>query len=404
MVFKIKKKETRKTHKKRYVRASIKSPLRLYGNGAEGIDLDNLFEPRRLESGEAKKKEPSFCSRVSLKIKRFFVLIVSFIKRKFRERRKKTEKPWIVPALAGALSAALLVSGISAFAVLYKLFISDYFGRYEKAIVPDAVGAHVDSIRDSLDSFNVSVSYEYSESVPYGVVISQTPAPSVERKIYASGSLPTVNLLVSLGRERRIMSDYVGKSARDVTLELRNMGISVVSHSEYSDSVPSGCVIETAPAPNEEFFVKDAVTLTVSLGKKQVKASVPSVVGLTEYRATRLIEAAGLRVGSISYRNSSTAAGTVISQTPKAYSGVVFGAEVSLVVSAGEKFYEKRVPNLYGLTLDKAKRVLSDYGLVLGEVYAAKSSEPQGTVIAQTPLPDSDITPSVVTVDLYVSE
>ena len=56
------------------------------------------------------------------------------------------------------------------------------------------------------------------------------------------------------------------------------------------------------------------------------------------------------------------------------------------------------------MTLEKAKRVLADYGLVLGEVYAAKSSEPQGTVIAQAPLPDSDITPSVVTVGLYISE
>ena len=74
------------------------------------------------------------------------------------------------------------------------------------------------------------------------------------------------------------------------------------------------------------------------------------------------------------------------------------------MVSAGETFYEKRVPNLYGLTLEKAKRVLADYGLVLGEVYAARSSEPQGTVIAQSPAPDSDITPSVVTVDLYVSK
>jgi len=404
MVFKIKKKEVRETQKKKYIRASADSPKRLYGYRTDGIDLDTLFELRKLESGPSKKPRKTWFSRVLKKIGQFFALVFSYAKEKFR-RKRKSEKKWVAPALAGALCAALLVSGISAFAVLYKLFISDYFGRYERATVPDLVGENIDTVRDILpESFNLSVSYEYSEEVPYGEVISQTPAPNVERKIFAGGSLPTLNILVSLGRETRTMSNYVGKSSRDATLELRNMGISVVSHSEYSDSVPRGCVISSTPAPDENFFVKDTVSLTVSLGKKQVKASVPSVVGLTEYRAARLIDAAGLDVGTVKYRNSSTAAGTVISQSPQAYSGVVFGSDVSLVVSAGEKFYEKRVPNLYGLTLEKAKRVLADYGLVLGEVYAAESSEPSGTVIAQSPAPDSDITPSVVTVDLYISE
>ena len=406
MVFRIKKKEQKATEKKRYVRASADSPKRLYGYRNDGIDLDTLFELRKLCGSVEKEKRSSRVLCFFRRIGQILSSVGSFVKKKYCERRQKRDKPWVIPALSGALVAALVVSGISAFAVLYKLVISDYFGRYERVAVPDMVGRNVDEVSEVIPdgAFNVRVSYEYSESVPSGVVITQTPTPYVERKIFASGSLPTINLLVSLGREKQTMSDYVGKSSRDVTLELRNMGVSVVSRSEYSDSVPMGCVIETSPKADEDFFVRDTVSITVSLGKKQVKASVPSVVGLTEYRATRLIKAAGLEVGSISYRNSSTAAGTVISQTPKAYSDVVFGSKVSLVVSAGEKFYEKRVPNLYGLTLEKAKRVLADYGLVLGEIYAVSSSEPQGTVIAQSPTPDSDITPSVVTVDLYVSE
>lgn len=407
MVFRIKKKEIKRTYKKRCVRASSESPLRLYGYRTDGIDLDTLFELYKLdgECGEISSPSSSHLSALWTKFRGAFAAFGDFLKKKISTRRKKRSAPWVIPSLAGALTAALVVSGISAFAVLYKLFISDYFGRFEKIEIPDLVGSDVDTVSHIVPKrLNVSVGYEYSETVPYGEVISQSPDPHVERKVYATGEIPTLYLVVSLGRESAVMKDYIGKSSRDSMLELKNSGVSVVLRSEYSDNVPRGCVVGSEPAPNEDFFVHDTVYLTVSLGKKQVKASVPSVVGLTEYRASRLIAAAGLKVGRISYRNSSVAAGTVISQSPKGYSGVFFGSEVSLVVSAGEKFYEKKVPNLYGLSLEKAKRVLADYGLVLGEVYAAKSSEPQGTVIAQAPLPDSDITPSVVTVDLYISE
>ena len=55
------------------------------------------------------------------------------------------------------------------------------------------------------------------------------------------------------------------------------------------------------------------------------------------------------------------------------------------------------------MSIDEAKRVLSQYGLVAGNIYAVKSTETFGTVISQSPAAGEEILPSLVGVDMYVS-
>ena len=95
MVFRIKKKETKRTYKKRCVRASSESPLRLYGYRTDGIDLDTLFELYKLdgECGEISSPSSSRLSALWTKFQGAFAVFGDFLKKKISTRRKKKKRP-----------------------------------------------------------------------------------------------------------------------------------------------------------------------------------------------------------------------------------------------------------------------------------------------------------------------
>lgn len=419
--------EHKKREKKLYRRAGLDSPRRLYGYRADPIDISTLFEISKLEGPSAVKgkmakkrrygkavwagfrKAGRLFVRAFKKAGAFFFTVGEFLILRFakwKEKRKRSrEKPNMLPMLSGALCAVLLVGVLSAAAILYKLIFSNYFGSYKKITVPDLIGKSVDSLEGELtdDLYNVNVSYEYSDSAPYGTVIYQYPEGGVGRKIFSGGSLCTLNLTVSRGEKTFLMSDLVGVSLRDALLELKNEGVAVKVVEQFSDSVANGSVISSEPRAGESFWAGQSVILRVSRGKEKEYVRVPSICGLSENSASALVLGAGLLVGEISYSRSSQPAGTVISQSILQGEEVERGTEVSFVVSAGYQFNERIVPSLYGLTLDEARARLAECGLLCGNVYAVSSSEPSGTVVAQSPRASSVILPSTLTVDIYVS-
>ena len=423
-----KKHETRE--KKPYRRAGADSPHRLYGHRVDEIDLSTLFELKKLEGkvgrsprlgslfGKLSVSFRRFKRKASAVLRRFFGGVqragralgsvslrayrraCRFLEKRRAERREV--KDFYI--LSGALAAVVLVALLSVFAVLYKLIFSEYFGSFEKITVPDMVGMSYAEAREMLDeeNYNVTVSYEYSLSTEAGVVVSQYPFGGAERKIFGGGSLPTLSIVVSRGKEMIEIGDLVGKSERDASLELKNSGLTVKTLKEYSSSVPRGSVISTSPAAGKVLESGGLVVLRISLGAKKITVRVPDIVGLTEAEAISRISAAGLTVGKIKYESSTVRAGLVISQSAQSGAELEKGSEISFSVSAGKAFTEKAVPSLYGLTLAEARERLADCGLVLGNVYAATSGEKKGTVMAQSPAAGTSITSSVVSVDVYV--
>ena len=110
--------------------------------------------------------------------------------------------------------------------------------------------------------------------------------------------------------------------------------------------------------------------------------AVPSVIGLTEVKATARITQAGLR-SQIKRQTSEKAKDTVISQSPAAGAHVDPGAVVTMVVSAGRSGVE--VPDVVGLRTVAAVTKLRAAGFKskANEVFSPK---PSGTVVAQNPV------------------
>ena len=333
-------------------------------------------------------------------VRRSVLRVISFLSK--RLRRKKNSN---LPAISGALCAALVISLASAGTVVYKLFIEDYFGSYKTVSVPDFIGSVYpdNDIFSESDYCDISVSYEYDKNAPEGTVISQLPEAGVERRVYSRKNLCRVSLVVSLGERTFTTNDYSGHSIRETVLELKRESVRFLISEQYSDTVESGRIISTFPDVGEIFSAEDTVTVIVSLGPEIKYVSVPELYGMTEARAAALLETSGLKLGDITYAPSPEPRGTVISQSYTPYSSVREGETISLTVSAGEEYNEKTIPDLYGLSIEEAKERLAEYGLVCGNIYAVANGAPSGTVIAQSPIASSPINAGVVSVDIYVS-
>lgn len=221
--------------------------------------------------------------------------------------------------------ALLLLSGCIVF--------SGCQNKADDISIPNVVGLMQSEAEAVLTSSTLTVgsfSEEYSDSVPEGQVIQQSP---VAGTVVSAGS--SVVLIVSKGPELVTVPDVVGftRSAAESVIKEFGLGIGVVNE-EYNDNVPAGKVIRQNPKSGENVVFGSTVALTISKGPELI--SVPDVVGLTQSAAEAEITDVGLSVGVITQEYSPTIpAGQVISQTPAAGEQIEFNGSVALVVSIG---------------------------------------------------------------------
>ncbi len=134
-------------------------------------------------------------------------------------------------------------------------------------------------------------------------------------------------------------------------------------------------------------------------GGKQVL--VPEVVRQPEAEAMQKLAQAGLNGYVSAYRyHSEIPRGQVIGSTPAALARVRAGRRVALVISSGKR--EIGVPNLVGLGLTEAERILADTALTAGQVTRRHSDQPAGQVVSQKPAAGRKLTRGEK-VDLIVS-
>lgn len=365
----------------------------------ERIDLDALFELSALPEASREKRKRTSPLRVTRRacraVKRAFVAVFAFLKR-------RNTAPAHTAFYAGVLCSVTSIALFCSVAVIASLFLG-YFAPYQTLSVPDTVGLSIADIEEQLgEQYELLISYKNSDEVDAGVIISQIPAAGVKRRAYKNRPRSTMALTVSMGKKFYTVEDFRGRSARDAVLSLRNSEVALSTTEEYSDTVPRGAVISTTPSVGEMLLEGTPLILRVSLGKKTQTVSVPNLYGLNEAQARELLAMRGLYLGSITYAQSTAAAGKIISQSLAAYSGVSKGSYVDVTVSIGT-MSQRFVPDLYSQTLESARALLEKSGLVVGTVYTVSSAAPSGTVIMQTPAPGTAITSSINTVDLYIS-
>ena len=145
-----------------------------------------------------------------------------------------------------------------------------------------------------------------------------------------------------------------------------------------SDTVRQGRVISQDPGPEDFVDPGAEVTLVISEGKPQVQ--VPSVVGLKRGDAADQLRNAQLKVTQ-EEAESDEPKGEVVRTDPAAGEMVGEGASVTIFYSDGPE----KVPDVIGLKQGPAEQKIRDADFTPSIVESNDTTEPQGTVIQQSP-------------------
>ncbi|MFD5214104.1 Stk1 family PASTA domain-containing Ser/Thr kinase [Microbacterium sp. NPDC058345] len=154
--------------------------------------------------------------------------------------------------------------------------------------------------------------------------------------------------------------------------ELEDLGLAVDLRDEASADFAEDHVIRSTPGTGAKVSKGESVIVYVSTGANTV--SVPVLEGLSQDAATKAIEDARLKLGTVRQENDpDAAAGTVLEASEDAETEVAPGTVVNLVVANGRV----TVRNMDGWALDAATEELENLGLTATPVELGACTEGQ---------------------------
>lgn len=175
-------------------------------------------------------------------------------------------------------------------------------------------------------------SYEYSDTIEAGYVISQDPEAGAVVSKWSS-----VKVVISNGSDKIDLSkldllSLDGTAAKSL-LESRRLVVNPVE--QEHETVEKGKVISYTPVQVPE---GGTVTLYVSTGPHVEQIEMPNLYNLPEEEAIAQLVEAGLTPGNVTEEYSDTVAqGYVISQAVEALTSIAQGSAVDYVVSMGRE-------------------------------------------------------------------
>jgi eukaryotic-like serine/threonine-protein kinase len=209
-------------------------------------------------------------------------------------------------------------------------------------------------------------------------VISQSPSAGTKVKKGA-----TVTLKVGAGPGRATVPDVGGMTRAEAERALRAAGFNYKAKTAYSDTVPKGQVIGSAPPAGEQHTKGSTVTLTVSRGPQGVV--VPKVTGAQSDAAQAQLSELGL-TPQVVEKESLTTPGKVLAQDVPPNTTVDKGTTVTLTVAKARP----KVPDVStgNPPLAEAQKKLEDAGYKV-DVRDDPTATPDlaGRVTRQDPAP-----------------
>jgi len=172
------------------------------------------------------------------------------------------------------------------------------------------------------------------------------------------------------------LSEAEGRAAAvEVGLDFRVAG--GMNHRD----VPEGTVLSQRPLPGQ--FARAGAPLDAMLSRGPEVHTLPDVAGLTERQAGIVLERLGFDV-EVESREDPLPAGRAIATRPPAGTELAVPGRLVLEVSEGAPIVV--VPDMRGLHIDDAVRILADAGLELGSLsFDPSAVEAPGRIVGQYP-------------------
>ena len=148
-------------------------------------------------------------------------------------------------------------------------------------------------------------------------------------------------------------------------------------------------ILNTTPAITETAEITEAPVTETAEDENMVE--VPSIIGMTESEARELLNEKGLGYAQNGTIASDTVEeGKIAQQSVKAGQKVEKNTRILGVLSSGSSSFE--VNNVVGKTLEEAKKILEDAGLVVKTTEEINSEVEKGKVISMSPRESTPVT------------
>ena len=243
-------------------------------------------------------------------------------------RRKKTDKTLLTVILS--MLAVIVLIGVG---LLWIIFGG---GTAKEVKVPNLVGSSLADAQIKAGNFRLEFEYDFSDEVEKDHIIKQSPG--AETFIKDKPENKVIVVTISKGKKEKTLEleDVVGKPYDEAKKILEDLGLEVekVEKEDEDADGKNGDVLKQSPKAGEE--VNEGSTVTLYVLKKEERALIPNVLGMSKEDAEVKLVEEGFKLGSVSKEESDKPVGEVLKQTPKADSESPAGTYVDIVVSSGK--------------------------------------------------------------------
>ena len=208
-------------------------------------------------------------------------------KERFVKLKKYFEKHPMVKTLTMVLCAILLI-----FAVGFGTYGISSLTKAKDVEMPNLVGLTLEEAQNKAKELNLKIEVKeekYDLTIEEGKIIEQDP----EFQNIKVKEKSTIRVVISKGQEIVKVEKVIGKTEKEASKALEDLGLVVQVEKENSDTVEAGIVLKQSIEPDEETPAGTTIVLTVSEGIEQVV--VPDLVGKTEEEAKTALTDAKLK-------------------------------------------------------------------------------------------------------------
>ena len=158
--------------------------------------------------------------------------------------------------------------------------------------VPDLTGLSLAAATSKLQDagFTVGEADTFSDAVAKGFVVSWSPKDGPQAK--------GAKVVITLSSGYQPLPDVTQMTPEQAATALTNAGYTPATAQQFSDTVPSGQILNTAPPAGAPTQHGTTVTINVSKGPDTTTVP-PGVIGVSVDQATALLQQAGLQLGQV---------------------------------------------------------------------------------------------------------
>ncbi len=183
-------------------------------------------------------------------------------------------------------------------------------------------------------------------------------------------------------------------------LSAKNLSLEVTER-RYSDALAKEQIISQHPKAGTMVKPGQKIAVVVSNGSRLEE--LPNLQGKTIEEARVILSNIGAKLGATDEETSTFERGLIIAQDPIAGTAIQNGAIVNIVISSGEELEKVEMPDLKDKSKDEALQLLTENGLVYGEIGAEYSETvKEDYVISQSIEAGSEVDEQTI-VDFVIS-